>query len=207
MFAKLNRLGTKKCKVEITIHLKDLQIFENRDDLSFLSIEFEKGSNKSVCSTRKAWPENNLKVVFNDPLTIVMTIFQDKNGKYLEKKGRLVLKAHSKVLNQDVRVGTRALSLHVLANDYEKQDVTFKLTNSKGKDFGSIDTEIQAKYLGEGGDDDSSSVMSGTSIQSFQSVSHSDVLQGLGSSGPSYSQDRIGKSTGESKISTGVFVF
>jgi hypothetical protein len=216
MFAKLNRLGTKKCKVQITIHLKDLKIFENRDDISFLSIEFEKGTNKSISSTKKAWPaDSSLKVVYNDPLTMVITIFQDKNGKYLEKNGKLVLKGRSKAFDGNVKMGTQVLSLHILANDYEKQDITFQFSDSKGKNIGSIITEIQAKYLGEGGDDDASSVMSGASMRSFQSVSHSDVLQGLGSKlgsqgsrgsiGSSYSEDRKAPSV-ESKVSTGICV-
>eukprot|EP00596_Hydrurales_sp_CCMP1899_P010514 CAMPEP_0119050354 /NCGR_PEP_ID=MMETSP1177-20130426/69470_1 /TAXON_ID=2985 /ORGANISM="Ochromonas sp, Strain CCMP1899" /LENGTH=321 /DNA_ID=CAMNT_0007028661 /DNA_START=254 /DNA_END=1219 /DNA_ORIENTATION=+ len=134
---------------------------------------------------------------------MVITIFQDKNGKYLEKNGKLILKGiRSKASDGNVKMGTQVLSLHILANDYEKQDITFQFSDSKGKNIGSIDTEVQAKYLGEGGDDDASSVMSGAS---FQSVSHSDVLQSLGSKqgsvGSSYSEDRKAPSV-ESRAST-----
>lgn len=206
MFSKLNRIGAKRCKVQITIHLKALKILENRDDISFLFIEFEKGTNKSVCGARKAWPEDSLNVLYNDPLTMVITLYQDKHGKYLEKKGKIVLKGHSKVLNADVKLGTSALSLHDLSSDYEKQNISFQFLNSKGKNVGSISTEILAKYLGEGGDDDASSVMSGASLQSFQSVSRSDVLQGLGSGSALHNENRVGKfhHSEESRISTGV---
>jgi hypothetical protein len=199
MFSKLKRIGTTAFKVQITIELKRLTILEAKDCRSGLFIEFERGS-KAVRSTSRDSQsdsvETKLILQYDETLTLVMTLYKDSAGKYIEKKGKLVLKGLSKVTGKEVKLGSVKLSLHTLADDYEKKNMQLQFEDVKGRPMGLIDVSTTSKYLGDAtaGDDDSS-VVSGTSRSTFSSASHMDVIQGLGGSvavNP-YKRDRIGR--------------
>ena len=186
MFSKLRRVGTTSCKVQISIELKWLTILESKDYRSGLYIDFERGS-KTVSSTPRDIPaepvDSKLVVHFEETLTLVMTLYKDSGGKYLEKKGKLVLKGLSKVTNTVVKLGSVNLSLHTLADDYEKKNMILQLGDSKGRTMGTINLASTSKYLGDAADgDDDSSVMSGASRGTFASASHMDILQALSAS-------------------------
>ena len=199
MFSKLKRIGTTAFKVQITIELKRLTILESKDCRSGLLIELERGS-KSVKSTPRDAPvgstDTKLVVQYDEPLTVVMTLYKDSSGKYIEKKGKLILKGYSKVTGKEVKLGSVKLSLHTLADDYEKKNMTLQFEDSKGRPMGLIDVSTVSKYLGDAGaGDDDSSVVSGASRSTFSSASHMEVMQGLGGSvavNP-YKRDRIGR--------------
>jgi hypothetical protein len=173
MFRKLNRLGATACKVQITIELKELKINADRDDISLFFFDFERGS-KSVSSSSRLC--KTLTAKFEESLTLVMTLYKDSSGKYAEKRGKLVLKGHSKVTLSVVKLGFINLSLHNLAADFSTQKMTLTLEDSKGIRMGSISMSTTAKYLGTAtaGDDDGSSVAS-------SSASHITSSTGLGS--------------------------
>ena len=186
MFSKLRRVGTTSCKVQISIDLKWLTILESKDYRCGLHIDFERGS-KTVSSTARDIPaepaESKLVVHFDETLTLVMTLYKDSSGKYLDKKGKLVLKGLSKVTNTVVKLGSVNLSLHTLADDYEKKNMIFQLGDSKGTTMGTINVATTSKYLGDAADgDDDSSVVSGASRGTFSSASHLDILQALSAS-------------------------
>ena len=186
MFSKLRRVGTTSCKVQISIELKWLTILESKDYRSGLYIDFERGS-KTVSSTSRDIPaepvDSKLVVHFEETLTLVMTLYKESGGKYLEKKGKLVLKGLSKVTNTVVKLGSVNLSLHTLADDYEKKNMILQLGDSKGRTMGTINLASTSKYLGDAADgDDDSSVMSGASRGTFASASHMDILQALSAS-------------------------
>ena len=199
MFSKLKRIGTTAFKVQITVELKRLTILESKDCRSGLLIELERGS-KSVKSTPRDAPigstDTKLVVQYDEPLTLVMTLYKDSSGKYIEKKGKLILKGFSKVAGKEVKLGSVKLSLHTLADDYEKKNMTLQFEDNKGRPMGVIDVSTVSKYLGDAtaGDDDSS-VVSGASRSTFSSASHMEVMQGLGGGvavNP-YKRDRIGR--------------
>ena len=199
MFSKLKRIGTTAFKVQITIELKRLTILEIKDCRSGLFIEFERG-NKAVRSTTRDSqsdsPDTKLVLQYDETLTLVMTLYKDSAGKYIEKKGKLVLKGLSKVTAKEVKLGSVKLCLHTLADDYEKKNMTLQFEDAKGRPMGLIEISTTSKYLGDAtaGDDDSS-VVSGASRSTFSSASHMDVIQGLGGSvavNP-YKRDRIGR--------------
>jgi hypothetical protein len=156
---------------------------EDKDYISFLLIDFERGT-KSISSPSRPWPElddtSKLVAPFDTSLTLIMTLYKDSTGNYLEKKGKLVLRGHSKVTQTVVKLGLVNLSLNTLAADYAKQNMVLQTNDFKGKKMGSIDISTTAKYLGEGdaGDDDSS-VVSGASKSSFQSPSLEPHPQGI----------------------------
>ena len=198
MFSKIKRIGTTACKVQITVELKRLTILESKDCRSGLFIEMERGS-KSIKSTSRDSPPDNtdakLVLQFDESLTVVMTLYKDSSGKYVEKKGKLLLKGYSKVTSKEVKLGSVKLSLNTLADDYEKKSMTLQFEDLKGRPMGLIDVSTTAKYLGDGCGDDDSSVVSGASRSTFSSASHMDIIQGLGGSvavNP-YKRDRIGR--------------
>ena len=169
---KLRRIGTKPIKVQMSI---DLKSFNNdpdtyRADIAYVFVEFIRGSN-SVVSSRKEWPDSVDKVVlFDEVLTLVMTLYQNKDMIYMEKKGKLVLKGVSKVTSSTEILGTAELKLHTLAQEYTTQRVQFELLDRSKKPIGKLNTSTTAKYLGEGKDDDDSSVAS--SVQSEYMPGH-----------------------------------
>ena len=170
--SKLRRIGTKPIKVQMSI---DLKSFNNdpdtyRADIAYVFVEFIRGSN-SVVSSRKEWPDSVDKVVlFDEVLTLVMTLYQNKDMICVEKKGKLVLKGVSKLTSSTEILGTAELKLHTLAQEYTTQRVQFELLDKCKKSIGKLNTSTTAKYLGEGKDDDDSSVAS--SVQSEYMTGH-----------------------------------
>ena len=201
MFSKIKRIGTTACKVQITVELKRLTILESKDCRSGLFIELERGSKSIKSTTRDSSADNTdakLILQFDEALTVVMTLYKDSTGKYVEKKGKLLLKGYSKVTSKEVKLGSVKLSLNTLADDYEKKSMTLQFEDLKGRPMGLIDVSTTAKYLGDGCGDDDSSVVSGASRSTFSSASHMDIIQGLSGSGGSvavnpYKRDRIGR--------------
>ena len=184
MFGKLKRLGTASCKVQITIELKWLTILDSKDYRPGLYIDFERGS-KTVSSTSRELPvdpvDSKLVVYFDECLTLVMTLYKDTSGKFIEKKGKLVLKGVSTMSTTVVKLGSVNLSLHTLADHFEKKNMILQFGDSKGRTMGTINLATTAKYLGDTeANDEDSSVMSGVSRGTFSSLSHMDVLQSLG---------------------------
>ena len=192
---KLRRIGTKPIKVQMSI---DLKSFNNdpdtyRADIAYVFVEFIRGSN-SVVSSRKEWPDSVDKVVlFDEVLTLVMTLYQNKDHICMEKKGKLVLKGVSKLTSSTEILGTAELKLHTLAQEYTTQRVQFELLDKSKKPIGKLNTSTTAKYLGEGKDDDDSSVAS--SVQSEYMPGHGPpglFLHARGTAAPSgvTNQDR-----------------
>lgn len=62
MFSKLKRIGTKSCRVDISLDLKVLTLIEVKDDIAELYIDFERGS-KCISSGHK---DNKKVVTFNE---------------------------------------------------------------------------------------------------------------------------------------------
>ena len=152
MFGKLKRLGTASCKVQITIELKWLTILDSKDYRPGLYIDFERGS-KTVSSTSRELPvdpvDSKLVVYFDECLTLVMTLYKDTSGKFIEKKGKLVLKGVSTMSTTVVKLGSVNLSLHTLADHFEKKNMILQFGDSKGRTMGTINLATTAKYLGD----------------------------------------------------------
>jgi hypothetical protein len=168
MFSKLKRIGTKSCKVQLNIDLKELDIFNERDDITLVCIELKRGS-KSISSSSRLWSDReSLTIKFDDQLALLMTLYKDSNGKYIEKRGNLVLNGHSKVTNSTTVLGSVHLKLNLLASDFEAQKLNFLFIDSSGSEVASLTAIATSKFVGDGAaDDDESSNMSGVSTQSY----------------------------------------
>lgn len=160
MFSKLKRIGLKSTKVQITLEIKDFTTIDVRDDISLLFIEFERGS-KSVSTPSRVWEDDLTE--FNESLTLIMTLYKDSSAKYVEKKGRLVVKGHSKITFTAKNLGMVQLELHKIAANFSKEEIKFQVKDSKGKIIGYLNITASAKYLGDGGGDDDSYVSSALS--------------------------------------------
>ena len=89
MFSKLRRLGTKSCKVQISIELKELNITNECEDITLVCIELRKG-HKSITSSSKVWNHAGaLSVKFDEQLVLMMTLYKNPSGTYIEKNGKL----------------------------------------------------------------------------------------------------------------------
>lgn len=163
--SKLKRIGSKALKVEMRLELRTFTTNDTfRNDIAHVYFEFVRGSN-SVVSSRKEWPETIEKIVeFNEVLKLTMTLYQNKEQTFLEKKGKLVMKGVSRVTHSTEVLGSVELKLHVLAADFGTQRVQFEIVDPKKHPIGKISVSTTATFLGEGKDDDDSSVAS--SIQS-----------------------------------------
>lgn len=168
MFSKLKRIGTKSCKVQLNIDLKELDIFNEREDITLVCIELKRGS-KSISSSSKLWSQReSLTIKFDDQIALLMTLYKDSIGKYIEKRGNLVLNGHSKVTNSSIVLGSVDLKLNLLASDFEAQKLNFVFTDSNGTSVASLTAIATSKFVGDGtADDDESSNMSGVSNQSY----------------------------------------
>ena len=127
---------------------------------AYVYVEFVRGSN-SVVSTRREWPSDEGAVVpFEETLTLVMTLYQNKDGSYQDKKGKLVIKGVSKHTHTTDTLGTAELKLHALVANFDTQRVQFELLDKGRRPMGMVNVAATAKFLGEGKDDDDSSVAS-----------------------------------------------
>jgi hypothetical protein len=166
MLAKFRRLSfiSTPCKVQFTIELSDLTILEARDEITLLCIELERKT-KSVSSASKLWSDKNTpsQFIFNEVLTIVVTLYRDASGGYIEKKAKVILRGHSKVLKAAIPMASVNLKLHVLAANFNPQTLSLQLKDVRGKVIGVLNSTITAKFLGDVAADDDMSVISGDS--------------------------------------------
>lgn len=171
MFSKLKRIGAKSCKVQLTIDLKELDVFDERDDITLVCVELKRGS-KSISSASRLCSERELSVIkFDDQLLLFMTLYKDSTGKYIEKGGILNLNGHSNVTNSTVLLGSVKLKLNQLASDFEAQKLHFTFVDSSGYQVGTLSATATSKFVGDGTvDDDDSSNVSGASTQSYTEI-------------------------------------
>jgi hypothetical protein len=167
--SKLRRIGTTPHKVQMSIDVKIVTANDGAlmaSSCSSVFVEFVRGSN-SVTSTRREWPDTGAATLqFEETLTLVMTLYQNKDGTYQDKKGKLVLKGVSKQTQSTDTLGSAELKLHVLAANFETQRVQLELLDKGRRPMGKVNVTTTAKFLGEGKDDDDSSVAS--SVHSAQ---------------------------------------
>ena len=173
MFSKLKRLRSKSCKVQLVLELQELKIFDDRTDLTLICIELRRGS-KSISSSSKICRDDGSRCVkFDEQLFLLMTLYKDASGIYMEKIGKLILNGHSNVTNSSVSVGSTELKLNVIASNFEHQKLDLILLDESGQVVASISAVSSSKFLGSGDlDDDVSSIMSGGSGLSSKSHSH-----------------------------------
>jgi hypothetical protein len=164
MLSRLKRIGLAASKVQITLEIKSFSTIDNRDDISLLFVEFERGS-KSVSTTSRVWQDMESITNFDESLTLIITLYKDSSGKYVEKKGHLVVKGHSNITFTAMKLGAVQLELHIMAAIFSKENMIFQLKDNKGKLIGLMNVTASAKYLGEGGDDDDTSVSSSLSAR------------------------------------------
>lgn len=190
MFSKLKRLRSKSCKVQLILELQELKIFDDRTDLTLICIELRKGS-KSISSSSKICRDDGSKSVkFDEQLLLLMTLYKDSSGLYMQKIGKLVLNGHSNITNSTVSIGSTELKLNVIASNFEHQDLDLILLDGTGQVVASISAVCSSKFLGNGDldNDEGSSNVSGCSGLSSKSHSHfKDVRYGS-----VYNQDYAG---------------
>ena len=165
MFSTFKRLGSTACRVQFKIDLHELVIFESREDITLLCVQFERKT-KLISSATKLWTEKNSPSQFTleEDLNLTVTLYKNAAGHFLPKVGRIILKGHSKVTHDAVTLGFVNLKLHSLATNFSTQRLCMQVKDIKGKDIASISSSVTAKYLGDiTGDDDMSSMMSGDS--------------------------------------------
>lgn len=172
MFSKLRRIGTKPCKVQISIELKELNITNASEDITLVCIELRKG-NKFSASSSKIWSHAGaLCVKFDEQLVLLMTLYKNPSGTYIEKNGKLHLNGHSKTANSAVFLGSADVRLSLLASDADSQMLTFHFINKDGNKIGYLSAIVTSKLIGDGyvNDDDvsCSSSMSEASTTSYQ---------------------------------------
>lgn len=159
MIAKFKRLGSTACRIQITIDLQELDIAKQLDDINLVCIEFERKT-KSICSQSKILSGNKAprSIVFDEALTLLITLYKDSSGIFLEKNGNLVLKGYSEKTASSIKLGSVALKLSVLAADYSAQKLLLKLVDDKGRPVGTLNLTVTAKFLRDiaAGDDESS---------------------------------------------------
>lgn len=162
------RIGAKSCKVQLNIDLKELKFFNERDDITLVCIELKRGS-KSISSSSKVCSEReSLIVKFDDQLALFMTLYKDSNGKYIEKRGNLVLNGHSKITNSTIVLGSVDLKLNLLASDFVAQKLDSVFVDSTGATVASLSAIATSRFIGDGiADDDESSNMSEVSSKSY----------------------------------------
>jgi chromosome segregation ATPase len=178
MIAKFKRLGSTACRIQITIDLQELDIAKQLDDINLVCIEFERKT-KSICSQSKIWSGNKAarSIVFDEALTLLITLYKDSAGLFLEKNGNLVLKGYSEKTASSIKLGSVPLKLSVLAADYSTQKLLLKLVDDKGRPVGTLNLTVTAKFLRDiAPGDDESSVGSFTSELRSLSVPVNDRL-------------------------------
>ena len=140
MKTKASRFHHEKVKILFSIKVKDLTMakdaFKNSKatvtDSPFVSICFERGSkissssNKSLDTFQNS-NENNINVIFDEVLSLVATMYKDKNTKqYQKKEGKLIVRQaeskNSHKLKTFKGLGLCKLDLSKIANElgYEK---------------------------------------------------------------------------------------
>lgn len=166
MLAKFRRLSfvATPCKVEFTIDLKELTITDIRDEITLLCVELEKKT-KSVSSSSKLWTDKTSpsRFLFNETLTIVVTLYRDASGGYREKKAKVILRGHSKILKAAIPLASYSLKLHALAADFDSRALLIELKDVRGNTFATLDTTVTSKFLRDVSPDDDMSVISGDS--------------------------------------------
>lgn len=165
MFSTFKRLGSTACKVQFKIDLHELIIFESREDITLLCVEFERKT-KSICSSTKLWTDqiSPSQFTLEEGLNLTVTLYKNATGSFLPKIGKIILRGHSKVTHDAVTLGFVNLKLHSLATNFATQRLCMQLKDIRGKEIASLSSSVTAKYLGDiTGDDDMSSMMSGDS--------------------------------------------
>jgi hypothetical protein len=189
MFSKLKRLRSKSCKVQLVLELQELKIFVERPDLTLICIELRRGSKSISSSSKICRDDGSRSVKFDEQLLLLMTLYKDTNGIYMEKVGKIILNGHSNITNSSVSVGSSELKLNVIASNFEHQKLDLILLDETGQIVASMSAVSSSKFLGSGDlDDDASSIMSGGSGISSKSPSRlRDVRYGS-----VYSKDHAG---------------
>lgn len=192
MFSKLRRLGTKSCKVQISIELKELNITNECEDITLVCIELRKG-HKSITSSSKVWSHAGaLSVKFDEQLVLMMTLYKNPSGTYIEKNGKLHLNGHSKEANSAVFLGSADVRLSLLACDTESQLLNFQFINKDGNKIGFLSAMVTSKLIGDGYiNDDEASCSSSMSEASAASYSQSKDVR----FGSIYHRDYAGRLT------------
>ena len=195
MLSKLKRLSSTSCRIQISIDLQELLIIKKIEDVNLICIEFERKT-KSISSQSKIWSGEKYPnmVQFDESLTLLVTLYRDSSGLFLEKSGLLVLKGYSEKKSSSVQLGHASIKLSALAADYAPQKLNLQLQDDKGNRIGTLNLNAHAKYLRDvDAGDDESSVTSYKSELLSLSVPASDRL----SHGAVYKESSSAKMYGE----------
>ena len=185
MLSKIKRLSSTSCRIQISIDLQELHIVKKIEDVNLICIEFERKT-KSISSQSKIWSGEKYPnmVRFDESLTLLVTLYRDSSGIFLEKGGMLVLKGYSEKKSSSVQLGSASIKLSALAADYAPQKLNLTLNDEKGNRIGVLNVSAHAKYLRDvdAGDDESSvtsykSELLSLSVPASDRLSHSAVYK------------------------------
>lgn len=166
MLAKFRRLSfsSTPCTVQFTIELQDLTINEIRDEITLICVELERKS-KTVSSSSKMWTEKTApsQFIFNESLILIVTLYRDAGGGFIEKKAKIILRGHSKIIKAAIPLASLNLKLHSLAANFNSQVLKLQLKDAKGTVFAVLNSTVTTKFLKDVTLDDDMSIMSGES--------------------------------------------